>query len=133
MIIASERMAADMGLTIRARVAGVASAGVAPRVMGIGPVPATRKLLARLHIDIGQIDIVELNEAFAAQGPIRAMMSVGGPAANGTTRRTTRLGQFGDCAGAASGHATAPPTPAMSSRGLTRIPRWRGRAMTLAR
>jgi len=67
MIIASERMAGRLGLTIRARVAGVASAGVAPRVMGIGPVPATRKLLAQLHIDVGEIDIIELNEAFAAQ------------------------------------------------------------------
>ena len=78
MIVASERMAAEMGLTIRARVAGVASAGVAPRVMGIGPVPATRKLLARLHIDVGQIDIVELNEAFAAQG-VAVLRSLGLP------------------------------------------------------
>ena len=53
MIIASERMAGRLGLTIRARVAGVASAGVAPRVMGIGPVPATQKLLAQLHIGVG--------------------------------------------------------------------------------
>ena len=67
MIIASERMAGRLGLTIRARVAGVASAGVAPRVMGIGPVPATQKLLAQLHIGVGDIDIIELNEAFAAQ------------------------------------------------------------------
>jgi 3-oxoadipyl-CoA thiolase len=67
-IIASERMAGKLGLTIRARVVGVASAGVAPRVMGIGPVPATQKLLRQLQIDIGDIDIVELNEAFAAQG-----------------------------------------------------------------
>jgi 3-oxoadipyl-CoA thiolase len=67
MIIASERMAGRLGLTIRARVAGVASAGVAPRVMGIGPVPATQKLLAQLNIGVGDIDIIELNEAFAAQ------------------------------------------------------------------
>ena len=67
MIIASERLAVRLGLTIRARVVGVASAGVAPRVMGIGPVPATRKLLAQLNIDVGEVDIIELNEAFAAQ------------------------------------------------------------------
>ena len=67
MIIASERMAGRLGLTIRARVAGVASAGVAPRVMGIGPVPATQKLFAQLNIGVGDIDIIELNEAFAAQ------------------------------------------------------------------
>jgi 3-oxoadipyl-CoA thiolase len=78
MIIASERMADRLGLTIRARVAGVASAGVAPRVMGIGPVPATRKLLAQLNLDIGEIDIIELNEAFAAQG-IAVLRSLGLP------------------------------------------------------
>jgi 3-oxoadipyl-CoA thiolase len=59
MIIASERLAVRLGLTIRARVVGVASAGVAPRVMGIGPVPATRKLLAQLNIDVGEVDIIE--------------------------------------------------------------------------
>jgi 3-oxoadipyl-CoA thiolase len=78
MIIASERMAGRLGLTIRARVAGVAAAGVEPRVMGIGPVPATRKLLAQLQIDIREIDIIELNEAFAAQG-IAVLRSLGLP------------------------------------------------------
>jgi 3-oxoadipyl-CoA thiolase len=78
MIVASERMASRLGLTIRARVAGVGSAGVAPRVMGIGPVPATQKLLARLGIDVAAIDVVELNEAFAAQG-IAVLRSLGLP------------------------------------------------------
>ncbi|MBN3796476.1 3-oxoadipyl-CoA thiolase, partial [Burkholderia sp. Ac-20392] len=52
----------------RARVLGIATAGVAPRVMGIGPAPATQKLLARLGMTIDQFDVIELNEAFASQG-----------------------------------------------------------------
>jgi len=52
----------------RARIVGTAVAGVAPRVMGIGPVPATKKILERLGLAIGQMDVIELNEAFAAQG-----------------------------------------------------------------
>jgi acetyl-CoA C-acetyltransferase len=68
LIVASEAAAKAHGLTPRARILGVAAAGVEPRVMGIGPVPATRKLLARLNLSIGDIDVVELNEAFAAQG-----------------------------------------------------------------
>ncbi len=68
LIVASETAAKAHGLTPRARILGVAAAGVEPRVMGIGPVPATRKLLARLGLSIGDIDVVELNEAFAAQG-----------------------------------------------------------------
>ena len=67
MIVASEAGAARHGLTPRGRILGMASAGVAPRVMGIGPVPATQKLLARLGLGIGDFDVVELNEAFAAQ------------------------------------------------------------------
>jgi acetyl-CoA acyltransferase len=67
LLVASERAAAAHGLTPRARVVAGATAGVPPRIMGIGPVPATRKLLARVGLDIGQIDVVELNEAFAAQ------------------------------------------------------------------
>jgi 3-oxoadipyl-CoA thiolase len=67
LIVASERAAADHGLTPRARVVAGATAGVPPRVMGIGPVPATRKVLARAGLAIGRIDLVELNEAFAAQ------------------------------------------------------------------
>jgi 3-oxoadipyl-CoA thiolase len=68
MIIASGDAVRRYGLAPRARVLGMASAGVAPRVMGIGPVPATEKLLARLGGGIGQFDWIELNEAFAAQG-----------------------------------------------------------------
>jgi acetyl-CoA C-acetyltransferase len=68
LVIASEAAAARHGFTPRARVLGAAVAGVAPRIMGIGPAPATNKLLARLGIGIGAIDIIELNEAFAAQG-----------------------------------------------------------------
>jgi 3-oxoadipyl-CoA thiolase len=55
------------GLTPRARVLGMASAGVPPRVMGIGPVPSTRKLMERLGLKIGDFDLIELNEAFASQ------------------------------------------------------------------
>ena len=67
MVLASEAAATQYGLTPRARVLGAASAGVLPRIMGIGPLPATRKLLTRLKLDISQMDVVELNEAFAAQ------------------------------------------------------------------
>jgi acetyl-CoA acyltransferase len=68
MIVASEAAVKAHGLTPRARVLGIAAAGVAPRVMGIGPVPATQKLLARLKLTMDDIDLIELNEAFAAQG-----------------------------------------------------------------
>ena len=68
MIIASEEVAARNGLTPRARILGAAVAGVPPRIMGIGPAPATTKLLARLGIALDEIDLIELNEAFAAQG-----------------------------------------------------------------
>jgi 3-oxoadipyl-CoA thiolase len=67
LLVASEDAARRHGLTPRARILGMASAGVAPRVMGIGPAPASKKLLARLGLAIGQMDVVELNEAFAAQ------------------------------------------------------------------
>jgi len=68
MIVASESAVERYGLTPRARVVGAGVAGVEPRVMGIGPAPATRKLLERLGLGIADLDIVELNEAFAAQG-----------------------------------------------------------------
>ena len=68
MILASEEAAKRHGLTPRARVLGMASAAVPPRVMGIGPVPATQKLMARLALKIGDFDLIELNEAFASQG-----------------------------------------------------------------
>lgn len=67
MFVASESAAARNGLRPRARILGMASAGVPPRVMGIGPVPATQKLLARLGLKVDQIDAWELNEAFASQ------------------------------------------------------------------
>ena len=68
LIIASEDAVKRHGLTPRARVLGTAVAGVSPRIMGIGPAPASAKLLDRLGLHINQIDVVELNEAFAAQG-----------------------------------------------------------------
>ncbi|MBK9244810.1 MAG: 3-oxoadipyl-CoA thiolase [Burkholderiales bacterium] len=67
LLLASEAAAKRFGLTPRARVLGMAVAGVPPRIMGIGPAPATSKLLARHGLAIGQIDVIELNEAFAAQ------------------------------------------------------------------
>jgi len=67
MIVASESAAKKNDLKIRGRVLGMATAGVAPRVMGVGPVPATEKLLARLGLKIGDFDAIELNEAFASQ------------------------------------------------------------------
>lgn len=68
LVLADEASAAKHGLTPRARVVGMATAGVAPRIMGIGPAPATQKLLAQTGIGLDQIDVIELNEAFAAQG-----------------------------------------------------------------
>ncbi|MBS1840081.1 MAG: acetyl-CoA C-acyltransferase, partial [Acidobacteria bacterium] len=67
MILASEEAAQKHGLVPRARVLGMATAGVPPRIMGIGPVPSTRKLLARLAMTISDFDVIELNEAFASQ------------------------------------------------------------------
>ncbi|MDT8989677.1 3-oxoadipyl-CoA thiolase [Curvibacter sp. APW13] len=66
-LLASEAAAARQGLTPRARVVGMATAGVAPRIMGIGPVPAVQKVLAQTGLSLAQMDIIELNEAFAAQ------------------------------------------------------------------
>ncbi len=68
LILASEAAAIQHGLVPKARVIGMASAGVAPRVMGIGPVPAVQKLLAATGLSLAQMDVIELNEAFAAQG-----------------------------------------------------------------
>ena len=67
-LLANESSAAKNGLTPRARVVGMATAGVAPRIMGIGPLPATLKVLAQTGLTLSQIDVIELNEAFAAQG-----------------------------------------------------------------
>ncbi len=68
LLLADEASAARHGLTPRARVVGMATAGVAPRVMGIGPAPATHKVLALTGLRLAQMDVIELNEAFAAQG-----------------------------------------------------------------
>ena len=68
LLLASEAEASRHGLTPRARVVGMATAGVAPRIMGIGPAPATRKVLALTGLTLAQMDVIELNEAFAAQG-----------------------------------------------------------------
>ena len=68
LLLASEAAAKKYGLTPKARVVTAASAGVAPRVMGIGPVPASRKALQRAGLSIDDMDVIELNEAFAAQG-----------------------------------------------------------------
>ena len=68
LILASEAAAKKHGLRIRARVLGTATAGVAPRIMGFGPAPASKKLLARLGLKVGAMEVIELNEAFAAQG-----------------------------------------------------------------
>jgi 3-oxoadipyl-CoA thiolase len=68
LLLASESATKAHGLTPRARVLGLAAAGVPPRVMGIGPVPAVQRLLARLRLTLADFDVIELNEAFAAQG-----------------------------------------------------------------
>ncbi|MEP6825142.1 MAG: acetyl-CoA C-acyltransferase, partial [Ramlibacter sp.] len=68
LLLADEATAARHGLTPKARVVGMATAGVAPRVMGIGPAPATQQVLALTGLTLAQLDVIELNEAFAAQG-----------------------------------------------------------------
>ncbi len=68
LLLAGEAAAARHGLTPRARIVGMATAGVPPRIMGIGPAPATRKVLELTGLSLAQIDVIELNEAFAAQG-----------------------------------------------------------------
>src|SRR6202012_4019204 len=67
LILASEAAVGGHGLTPRARVLGMASAGVEPRVMGVGPILAVNKLMTRLVLTIGDFDVIELNEAFASQ------------------------------------------------------------------
>ena len=78
MIVATEEAAKRNGLNPRARVVGAAVAGVPPRIMGIGPAPASQKLLDRLGLRIGDMDVIELNEAFAAQG-LAVMRQLGLP------------------------------------------------------
>ena len=68
LLLADEASAARNGLTPKARVVGMATAGVAPRIMGIGPAPATQKVLSLTGLSLAQLDVIELNEAFAAQG-----------------------------------------------------------------
>src|SRR3546814_7582276 len=68
LLLAGEAEAAKHGLTPKARIVGMATAGVAPRVMGIGPAPATEKVLALTGLKLAQMGVIELNEAFAAQG-----------------------------------------------------------------
>ncbi len=68
LLLANEASVKQFGLTPKARVVGMATAGVAPRVMGIGPAPATEKVLAQTGLTLAQMDVIELNEAFAAQG-----------------------------------------------------------------
>jgi acetyl-CoA C-acetyltransferase len=68
LLLADEKTAALHGLKPRARVVGMATAGVPPRVMGIGPAPATEKVMALTGLSLAQMDVIELNEAFAAQG-----------------------------------------------------------------
>jgi len=78
LLVASADAARVHGLTPRARIVAMAAAGVAPRVMGIGPVPATRKVLSTAGLNLGQMDVIELNEAFAAQG-LAVMRELGLP------------------------------------------------------
>jgi acetyl-CoA acetyltransferase family protein len=67
LLLASEAAAKRHGLTPKARVLAAAVAGVAPRIMGMGPAPATRKVLAKTGLELSQMDVIELNEAFASQ------------------------------------------------------------------
>ena len=67
-LLGSEEAIKKHGLKPRAKIIGMATAGVPPRIMGIGPAPASKKLLKRLGLSIDQMDVIELNEAFAAQG-----------------------------------------------------------------
>jgi 3-oxoadipyl-CoA thiolase len=112
LLVASEAAATKHGLTPRARIVGAATAGVPPRIMGIGPAPATQKLLARTGLKIGDIDVIELNEAFAAQAlavtrmlglpddaahvnPNGGAIALGHPlGASGARLATTALGQL---------------------------------------
>jgi acetyl-CoA acyltransferase len=78
MLLANEQAAKDHNLTPIARVVGISAAGVEPRVMGIGPIPACQKVLARAGLTVAQMDVIELNEAFASQG-IATLRALGVP------------------------------------------------------
>jgi acetyl-CoA acetyltransferase family protein len=67
LLLASESAAKRYGLAPKARVVAAAASGVAPRIMGMGPAPASRKVLAKTNLTVGQMDVIELNEAFASQ------------------------------------------------------------------
>lgn len=86
MLVASETAAARYGLTPRARVVAMAAAGVAPRIMGVGPVEAARRLFERTGVDISEIDVIELNEAFASQA-IATLRDLGVDAADDRVNR----------------------------------------------
>jgi acetyl-CoA acyltransferase len=88
LLLADDATAARYGLTPKARIVGMATAGVPPRVMGIGPAPATQKVLALAGLKLEQIDVLELNEAFAAQG-VAVLRMVG--LQDEHTRRRVRL------------------------------------------
>jgi 3-oxoadipyl-CoA thiolase len=78
LILVSEEAAKTHGLAPRGRILGMASAAVPPRIMGIGPVPSTRKLMQRISLKIGDFDLIEINEAFASQG-IACLRQLGVP------------------------------------------------------
>ena len=78
LLLASSQGVAQHGLTPRARIVAVAAAGVAPRIMGFGPAPAIRKVLAKANLTLAQMDVIELNEAFAAQA-LAVLRDVGLP------------------------------------------------------
>ncbi len=117
LLLADEATAAKQGLTPRARVVGMATVGVPPRVMGIGPAPATQKVLALTGLRLEQMDVIELNEAFAAQGlavlrllglqdddprvnPNGGAIALGHPlGASGARLATTAVNQLHRCGG----------------------------------
>ncbi len=117
LLLASEAAATHHGLTPRARVVGMATAGVPPRIMGMGPAPATRKVLSLTGLTLAQMDVIELNEAFAAQGlavlrdlglrdddarvnPNGGAIALGHPlGASGARLATTAVNQLHRCGG----------------------------------
>jgi acetyl-CoA C-acetyltransferase len=90
LLLASERAAARHGLVPRARVVGMATAGVPPRIMGMGPAPATRKVLELTGLALAQMDVIELNEAFAAQGWRCCAISASPTTTRGSIRTAAR-------------------------------------------
>jgi 3-oxoadipyl-CoA thiolase len=122
LLLADEASAAKYGLAPKARVVGMATAGVPPRVMGIGPAPATRKVLALTGLSLEQMDVIELNEAFAARP---------GPEGQRPSREPQRRR---DCAGPSAGRVGRPPghhrgEPAREDQGPLRAVHdvhWRG-------